>query len=97
MENINEIEEAVPQKKWQFGKTFWLALWALIGLGLSIKLTIIYFMMNFVPDATPSFCAINETIDCDAVAKTGVRAAVPFIFRCVFDAVGVIKPGNTPP
>ena len=70
MDNINEIEEAVPQKKWQFGKTFWLALWALIGLGLSIKLTIIYFMMNFVPDAAPSFCAINETIDCDAVAKT---------------------------
>ena len=70
MENINEIGEAVPQKKRQIGKTFWLALWALIGLGLSIKLTIIYYMMNFVPDASPSFCAINETIDCDAVAKT---------------------------
>ena len=70
MENIKEIEEAVPQKKWQFGKTFWLALWALIGLGLSIKLTIIYYMVNFVPDAAPSFCAINETIDCDAVAAT---------------------------
>ena len=123
MENINETEEAQPQKKWQLGKiiwlvlcilsslrlvflnldtldkvlglviiwivyflviltqiiltqkyykkkTFWLALWAFIGLGLSIKLTIIYYMMNFVPDAPPSFCAINETIDCDAVART---------------------------
>ena len=71
MENINEFEEAVTQeKKCNFGKTLWLAIWALIGLGLSIKLTVIYYMMNFVPDAAPSFCAINETIDCDAVART---------------------------
>ena len=70
MENINEIEGAVSQKKYKFGKTFWLALWALIGLGLSIKLTIIYYMVNFVPDAAPSFCAINEIIDCDGVART---------------------------
>ena len=70
MENINDIEESAPQKKGILDKTFWLALWALIGLGLSIKLTIIYYMVNFVPDAAPSFCAINETIDCDAVAAT---------------------------
>ena len=51
-------------------KTFWLVLLALIGLGLSIKLTIIYYMVNFVPNAMPSFCAINDVIDCDAVAGT---------------------------
>ena len=67
MENIENIEVPAPQKT---GKTIWLALWALIGLGLSIKLTIIYYMVNFVPNALPSFCAINDVIDCDAVAGT---------------------------
>jgi protein-disulfide isomerase len=43
---------------------------AIIGMLLSIELTIIYFNANFVSDAAPSFCAINDTIDCDAVART---------------------------
>ena len=69
MENINDVRTAETQKI-KFGKTFWLVLWALIGLGLSIKLSVIYFTVNFVPDAAPSFCVINDTIDCDAVAGT---------------------------
>ncbi len=41
-----------------------------IGLLLTIELVRVYIMANFVDGAAPSFCAINETIDCDAVAKT---------------------------
>ena len=41
-----------------------------IGLILTIELIRVYYMANFVSGAAPSFCAINETIDCDAVART---------------------------
>ena len=41
-----------------------------IGLILTIELIRVYYMANFVEGAAPSFCAINETIDCDAVART---------------------------
>lgn len=43
---------------------------SLIGLLASIKLTVIYFNVNFNPYALPSFCSINNFIDCDSVAKT---------------------------
>ena len=41
-----------------------------IGLILTIELIRVYYMANFVDGAAPSFCAINSTIDCDAVART---------------------------
>ena len=41
-----------------------------IGLVITIELIRVYYVANFVDGAAPSFCAINETIDCDAVAKT---------------------------
>ncbi len=41
-----------------------------IGLLATIELIFVYFNANFVEGAAPSFCAINSTIDCDAVAKT---------------------------
>ena len=69
MKDSIDFEVAEPNK-FSVIKTFWLVLLALIGLGLSIKLTVIYYMVNFVPDAMPSFCAINDVIDCDAVAGT---------------------------
>lgn len=43
---------------------------ALIGIITSIKLTVIYFNVNFNPYSLPSFCSINNVVDCDAVAKT---------------------------
>ncbi|MFH0702432.1 MAG: vitamin K epoxide reductase family protein [bacterium] len=49
---------------------FLLIVFAIIGVLLSIELTIIYYNVNFIPEATPSFCAVNEIINCDAVAKT---------------------------
>jgi protein-disulfide isomerase/uncharacterized membrane protein len=51
-------------------KPYILPVFAIIGILLSIELTIIYFNANFVAGAKPSFCAINETINCDAVART---------------------------
>ena len=80
MGNIEKTEVPAPQKT---GKTIWLALWALIGLGLSIKLTLIYYNVNFVPNALPSFCAINDVIDCDAVAGT-VYAQMLGVPLCCF-------------
>lgn len=42
----------------------------LVGLGLSIELCVVYFNANFVENAAPSICAINDAVDCDSVAKT---------------------------
>lgn len=43
---------------------------AFIGLITSIKLSMIYVNANFNPYSLPSFCSINNVIDCDSVAKT---------------------------
>ncbi|MBE7705318.1 MAG: hypothetical protein E7Z90_05860 [Cyanobacteria bacterium SIG29] len=51
-------------------KRITLTLLSLIGLALSIELCVVYFNANFITDAVPSVCAINEAIDCDSVAKT---------------------------
>ena len=45
-------------------------IFALIGIALTIKLGIIYWDVNYNDYALPSFCAINDYIDCDGVAKT---------------------------
>ena len=42
----------------------------LIGFITTIKLAIIYYNANFNPYALPSFCSVDEFIDCDGVAKT---------------------------
>lgn len=42
----------------------------LIGLLLSIKLTQVYINANFIVDAAPSFCTVNEVINCDGVAQS---------------------------
>lgn len=47
-----------------------LFLLAVLGLVVSVELTYVYFNANFVPNAAPSFCTINDVIDCDAIAKT---------------------------
>lgn len=43
---------------------------AFIGIITTIKLAIIYYNANFNPYSLPSFCSVNEFIDCDNVAKT---------------------------
>lgn len=47
-----------------------ITLLSVIGFLISLKLTFIYINANFIVNAQPSFCAINEVLDCDAVAKT---------------------------
>lgn len=48
----------------------WIKIIAIIGVITSIQLSLIYYNANFVSNAAPSFCAINEMLDCDAVART---------------------------
>ena len=43
---------------------------ALVGIITTIKLAIIYYSANFDQFALPSFCSINEFIDCDGIART---------------------------
>lgn len=51
-------------------KKIFIVFLSLIGFLLTIKLAIIYYDSNFNPYALPSFCSINEFIDCDGVAQT---------------------------
>ena len=51
-------------------KKIFILILSLIGFITTIKLMIIYIDSNFNPYALPSFCSINEFIDCDGVAQT---------------------------
>ncbi len=51
-------------------KRITLTLVAIVGFITSLKLAVIYWNVNFNPYAMPSFCSINDFIDCDGVAKT---------------------------
>ncbi len=51
-------------------KRITLTIIALIGFITSLKLAVIYWDVNFNPYAMPSFCSLNDFIDCDGVAKT---------------------------
>ena len=42
----------------------------LIGLLVTVDLAFIYYQANFNQYALPSFCTINDFIDCDGVART---------------------------
>ena len=45
---------------------------SVIGLALTIKLAIIYYVANYEKYALASFCSINDFIDCDGAARTVV-------------------------
>ena len=47
-----------------------ITLLSLIGLGLAIELCVVYYNANFVSNAAPSICEINDVIDCAGAAKT---------------------------
>jgi len=47
-----------------------LFLLGLLGLIVSVELTYVFYSANFLTGAGPSFCTINNVIDCDAVART---------------------------
>ena len=43
---------------------------AIIGFITTIKLAMIYYDANFNEYALPSFCSVNDFIDCDGIART---------------------------
>lgn len=51
-------------------KKIFLVFFMVIGFLLTIKLAVIYYDSNFNPYALPSFCSINQFVDCDGVAQT---------------------------
>lgn len=51
-------------------KKLYIGFIALIGFLTTVKLAIIYYESNFDPYALPSFCSLNEFVDCDGVAQT---------------------------
>ena len=52
-------------------RAFWLILiLALVALGISAELSVIFYKTNFLPEFQKSFCTISELIDCDGVALT---------------------------
>ena len=59
--------ENTYQQKWKT-PVIWVLL--LIALGVTIDLAFIYYQANFNRGALPSFCSINDFIDCDGVART---------------------------
>ena len=60
----------MEENKKQLLKTIFLAVLILIGIGVTIDLAYIYFQANFNEHALPSFCSVNDFIDCDGVART---------------------------
>ncbi|MDD3149473.1 MAG: vitamin K epoxide reductase family protein [Candidatus Gastranaerophilales bacterium] len=42
---------------------------AITGILFAGELTIVYYNANFAPDSSPSFCVVDETINCDDVAR----------------------------
>ncbi len=67
-------------------KTLWIQILAIIGLGLSIELAIIYYNANYQAYSLSSFCSVNEFIDCDGAARTSVSQflGIPLAYWGIF-------------
>ena len=57
-------------EKSSFTKKMLIFVLSFIGFLTTIKLAMIYYDVNFNEYALPSFCSVNEFIDCDGIAKT---------------------------
>ncbi len=51
-------------------KTILIFILVILGLLVTVDLAFIYYQANFNQYALPSFCTINDFIDCDGVART---------------------------
>ena len=58
------------ENKQNFWKTLIIGILLLIGILVTIDLAYIYYQANFNTHALPSFCSVNDFIDCDGVART---------------------------
>ena len=56
----------------KFSKIRWtiIFLLVLIGIGLCVELSLIFYKTNFLDAYVPSFCSVSDLIDCDGVSKT---------------------------
>ena len=86
----------MEENKKHIWKTIIIAILVLIGIGVTIDLAYIYYQANFNQHALPSFCSINDFIDCDGVAKTiesqflGVPLAYWGLFLYIFMGIMLI-------
>lgn len=60
----------MEENKKQFWKTIIILFLVIIGIAVTVDLAYIYYQANFNRHALPSFCSINDFIDCDGVART---------------------------
>ena len=58
----------------------------ILGLLCCVELGVVYYQANYNPYAEPSFCNINEFVDCDAVAQTSkaVFTGIPLTYWGMF-------------
>ena len=69
LKKIKAAVAASAQAQNKFDKFTIVPILALIGFFCACYLTYVYYMANFVPDAAPTLCHINDTFDCEAVAR----------------------------
>ena len=70
MQRTNELLMEKSYLDKTFLKKIFIIFLSLIGLLTTVKLAMIYYESNFDPYALPSFCSVNEFIDCDGIAQT---------------------------
>lgn len=60
------------ENNFKFTRTKWtlILIFVLIGIGLCVELSLIFYKTNFLDVYTPSFCSVSNLIDCDGVSKT---------------------------
>lgn len=51
-------------------KYIWITILVLLGIIITIDLAYIYYQANFNQYSLPSFCVVNDFVDCDGVART---------------------------
>ncbi len=56
---------------------FWsILILIIVGIGLCIELSLIFYKTNFLSFYQPSFCTVSELIDCDGVARTSYSVSM---------------------
>ena len=60
----------MEENKKQYWKSLILSILIFIGILVTVDLAYIYYQANFNEHALPSFCSVNDFIDCDGVART---------------------------
>lgn len=67
---VGKREKNMENENREYQKTVIIGILLLIGFVVTIDLAYIYYQANFNQYALPSFCSVNDFIDCDSVART---------------------------